>query len=163
MDCDDIFDSKGLDALIRIYHDRYDGLMMMTKKLKGGSSNVTIAPRELLLCLGGWRNINWMEDWDLWARAAVVGKYVNYPYPSSNPPHKVIRVRWNERSTSLIRRLLARYGKYRDCYRIGRPPFTADEHIAASQKMIYMCAKMAVRIKRSSLTPVTNPSFNEVQ
>lgn len=163
MDCDDIFYPGGLEALIRLYHDRHEGVMLMTKKLKGGSSNITISPRELLLRLGGWRDINWMEDWDLWARAAAAGKYVFCPYPGSNPPHKSMRVRWNERNTTLIRKIIARYGKYRDCYRIGRPFFAAGEQIAASQRVIEICAKMTVTIKRSRMVPVTNPLFSEIQ
>jgi len=163
LDCDDIFNPKGLDELVRQYHTMYEGFMAMTKKLKGGSSNITIAPRELLNRLGGWRDINWMEDWDLWERAATAGMYVNYPYPISNPPHTFVRVRWNERSTSLLQKAKARYGKYRDSYRIGRMPFAPDQQISSSEWLINAYAKMVVRIKRARLAPVANPYFKEIQ
>ena len=45
MDCDDIFRASGISSLIRVYHERYEGMMMMTRRLRDGFSNVTIAPR----------------------------------------------------------------------------------------------------------------------
>ena len=89
-----------------------------------------------------------------------MGKYVNHPYPYSDSPHEVIAVR-TQRNQKLVKRIVTRYGKYRDCYRIGRPPFTGDEHVSGSQRMINWTAKLAVTINRSKLTPVTNPDFRD--
>lgn len=87
LDCDDIFRASGIDSLIRLYHEKYEGMMMMTRRRRGGFSNITIAPRDLVFRLGGWRNINWIEDWDLWERAEAMGRYVNHPYPLIQTHH----------------------------------------------------------------------------
>jgi glycosyltransferase involved in cell wall biosynthesis len=161
LDCDDIFSASGIDSLIRLYHEKYEGTMMMTRRTEGGYSNITIAPRQLILELGSWRDINWNEDWDLWARASAKGKYVNIAYPYSDPPHTFVTVR-QDRDDSVIKRIRARYGKYRDCYRIGRSPFAGDAHVSPTQKLIGWVAKLTVSIKQQKLTAVTNPDFKDL-
>ncbi len=161
LDCDDIFSAGGIHSLIQLYHEKCEGMMMMTRRTKGGYSNITLAPRQLLLELGGWRDINWNEDWDLWARAAAKGKYVNVPYPYSAPPHTFVTVR-RDRHDSLIKRLWTRYGKYRDCYRIGRPPFAGDSHISTTQVLISWVAKAVVSVRQQKLTAITNPDFSDI-
>ena len=161
LDCDDIFSASGIRSLIQLYHERYEGMMMMTRRTEGGYSNLTIAPRKLIVELGGWRDINWNEDWDLWARAAAEGKYINIPYPYSDPPHAFVTVR-QDRDDSLVKRVRARYGKYRDCYRIGRSPFTGESHISLTQSVISWVAKAAVSIRQQKLAAVTNPDFKDM-
>jgi glycosyltransferase involved in cell wall biosynthesis len=160
LDCDDVFSANGINSLIRLYHEKYEGMMMMTRRTEGGHSNITLAPRKLILELGGWRDINWNEDWDLWERADAKHKYVNVPYPYSDPPHTFVTVR-QDRDDNVMRRIWARYGKYRDCYRIGRPPFTGDSHVSATQSMISWIAKFVVIIRQQKLTAVSNPEFKD--
>jgi len=159
MDCDDLFNAQGVVALIDLYHRRYEGKMMMTRKLDFTSSNVTIATRELITRIGGWRDLNWIEDWDLWERAAEIYEYTFAPYPESSPPHKTIRASTNERSKTLLSKMKVRYGKYCDSYRIGRYPFSSHEHVSTSQKVIWGMAKSAVILKKAKLPPVKNPKF----
>ncbi|MDA4122802.1 MAG: glycosyltransferase [Thaumarchaeota archaeon] len=161
LDCDDTFSAVGINSLIQLYHEKYDGMMMMTRRTEGGYSNITIAPRELILGLGGWRDINWNEDWDLWARAGASGKYVNIPYPYSDSPHTFVTVR-QDRYDSIVKRMRARYGKYRDCYRIGRSPFAGDNHVSSSQALISWVAKVVVNLRREKLTAVSNPDFKDI-
>jgi glycosyltransferase involved in cell wall biosynthesis len=161
LDCDDTFSAIGLDSLIRLYHEKYEGMMMMTRRTEGGYSNITLAPRQLILELGGWRDINWNEDWDLWARAGAEHKYVNVPYPYSDPPHTFVTVR-QDRDDNVFKRIWARYGKYRDCYRIGRSPFTGDSHVSATQSIISWVAKAVVSVKQEKLKAVTNPEFKDL-
>ncbi len=135
MDCDDIFSSRGLLNPIQIYRQKYEGLMLMTKRMGKEHSNITIAPRQLLLQIGGWRDINWGEDWDLWNRAAKIGKYAFLPYPIELPPHLMITVRQDHEKRLMIK-IRYRYEKYRDSHRIGCPPFLKEEQISIGQKVI---------------------------
>ena len=161
MDCDDIFDAGGLDQLIEKYHSSYEGKLLMTQK-KGSdeASNITIAPRSLLNELGGWRDLNWGEDWDLWARGSGKGKYAFLQYPSDNPPHRRIKVRYG-----IYRGPLSRFGmrrqKYSDAIKTGRRMFKAGEHRSISQRLAYFVAKTSVTLRRGYLAPVPDPDFSE--
>jgi glycosyltransferase involved in cell wall biosynthesis len=161
MDCDDVFDPEGLDMLLGQYHSGYEGKVMMTQKMGSDeASNITIGPRHLLESLGGWRDLNWGEDWDLWARAAGVGKYAYLPYPVGIPPHRTIKVRYGiyrgARSSFGMRRT-----KYADAIRSGRRMFKPGEHISASQRLVYYLARTTVALKRNYLQPVPDPDFSE--
>lgn len=163
MDCDDEFIAENVNHVIDAYHERYDGLVLMTKKEKDSAkeaSNITIAPRNVVLEVGGWRDINWCEDWDFWARAAAAKKYVFVGYPYSNPPHKSITIRI-KRETSLVARLKTRYNKYKDASRIGRPPYAEGEKVSLSQKTMYVLARVSVLLNRNRLAPVPNPHFSD--
>jgi glycosyltransferase involved in cell wall biosynthesis len=161
MDCDDVFDAIGLDALIDAYHARYEGMLMMTQK-RGSeeASNITVAPRSLLKELGGWRDLNWGEDWDLWARAGGVGKYAFAPYPVGKPPHRSIKVR-----PGVYRGVRSSFGmrsrKYADAIRTGRRMFKPGEPVSIPQKLIYYLARGSVALRRSYLAPVPDPDFSE--
>ena len=163
LDCDDVFDSDAIRELIILYHKRYQGLVMMTKRPHSWlHSNITIAPREVLDSIGGWRDLNWIEDWDLWERADEIGKYAYHPYPEPNPPHSQIRVLVGERQSRLKSKVTSRYGKYRDSYRIGKPPFLGERHVTILQRLIAALARIMVKIENSKLLPVSNPYFGDV-
>jgi glycosyltransferase involved in cell wall biosynthesis len=161
MDCDDVFDAEGLDSLLTTYHSKYEGLLLMTqKKDSDEASNITVAQRPLLNQLGGWRDMNWGEDWDLWARSAGVKKYAFLPYPLEKPPHHSIKVRHGiykgARSSFNMRRR-----KYADAVRTGRRMFKAGEHVSIPQRLVYYLAKAGVTLRRDYLTPVPDPDFSE--
>ncbi|MGI0081445.1 MAG: glycosyltransferase family A protein, partial [Nitrososphaerales archaeon] len=165
MDCDDEFIPENVNRLIDLHHEKHEGSVMMTKKTKKNekeASNITIAPRSVVIQVGGWRDINWCEDWDFWARAAAIGKYAFESYPYSYPPHKLIKVRV-KRETDLISRFATRYNKYKDFCRIGRPPFAVHERVSLNQKVTYRLAKIIVRLRGNSLTPVPNPGFSDAE
>jgi len=162
MDCDDVFDAKGLDSLIELYHSSFEGMVMMTQKTGSDeASNITIAPRPLLKELGGWRDLNWGEDWDLWARAAGARKYVYIPYPDDKPPHRSIKVRYGAYRTPRTSFNMRRT-KYADAIRSGRRMFKPGEHVSLSQRLVYYLARGTVMLKRNYLVPVPDPDFSEL-
>ena len=161
MDCDDTFDAEGLDALIELYHSKCEGMMLMTQK-KGSdeASNITMAPRELLTKIGGWRDLNWGEDWDLWARAGGIGKYVFVPYPTGRPPHRTVMVRYGiYRGAKSSFAMRSR--KYTEAIRTGRRMFKPGEHISIPQRLVYYLARVSVSLRRNYLAPVPDPDFSE--
>jgi len=155
MDCDDVFSPSGLNSLVRAYHEHFEGKLMMTTT----TSNITIGPRTLIMSLGGWRDLNWWEEWDLWARAASKGKYACLPYPDHTPPHVRIIDKDARRIALKRERFRTRYERYRDAIRIGKRAFAKDEPVSPSQRLIYTYAKLAVILQRSRLEPVPDPDF----
>ena len=123
MDCDDIFDATGLDSLLFRYHAEFEGRALMTKRTESSeASNITIAPREILAQVGGWRPLNWGEDWDLWARLANAGVYSFVPYPIQNAPHRTVMVR-RHRYSGALRAFRVSVSKYWVTVRTGRRVF----------------------------------------
>jgi hypothetical protein len=161
MDCDDVFSTERLAEFVDWYRKCYDGLMTMTKKPTEEASNVTIAPRELIRKIGGWRDIQWGEDWDLWERAYEVGRYRFVPYPSP-PLHKFIMVR-RERQRGIRNKLSHRYLKYRDMLRIDRRPFQKAEHKSILQRAALALASTSVALKRSRLEPIKYKDFDDMK
>lgn len=161
MDCDDVFDAEGLNAMLDTYHSRYEGMLLMTQK-KGSdeASNITIGPRSLLEELGGWRDMNWGEDWDLWARADGLDKYAYLPYPLEKPPHRIIKVRYGIYGNPMSR-FGMRSQKYSDAIKTGRRMFKTGEPMSASQRTAYYAARIGVMLRRSYMTPVPDPDFSE--
>jgi glycosyltransferase involved in cell wall biosynthesis len=160
MDCDDIFDPVGLDSLISRYHAEYEGRAMMTKRRDSPeASNITIAPRSVLESVGGWRPLNWGEDWDLWARLASRGLYSFLPYPLNNPPHTSIKVRV-ERFSGPSRGFWVRVSKYSDAVRTGRKVFDSGEQVSTVQRLALAVARIRVSLG-GALPPVPDPDFSE--
>jgi len=161
MDCDDVFLANGIDTLITRYHSDFEGKALMTKKKDSAeASNITIAPRAILEQIGGWRPLNWGEDWDLWARLANIGLYRFFPYPAVNPPHSNIKVR-TDRYAGSSHGFSVRVAKYTDAIRSGRAVFHSGEHVSPAQWIAFVVAKMGVFVGGSSLIPVPNPGFHE--
>jgi len=161
MDCDDVFATKSLADFADSYRKNYDGLMIMTKRPTEEASNITIAPKELIENIGGWRDIQWGEDWDLWERAYEIGKYRFVPYPSV-PLHEFIMVR-RERQNEIRHKLSHRYLKYRDMLRIGRRPFQEGEHKSTLQRVAVALAFTSVTLKRSRLEPIECQDFDDMR
>jgi glycosyltransferase involved in cell wall biosynthesis len=161
LDCDDFFNADAIDSLITRYHSDFEGKALMTKK-KGSeeASNITIAPRRVLNQIGGWRPLNWGEDWDIWARLANAGLYAFIPYPAENPPHASITVR-TERYAGPSRGFGVRVAKYADAIRSGRKVFHLGEHVSPAQWAAFVVAKAGVLVNGGLLVPVPNPEFIE--
>ena len=73
LDLDDVF-LPNLSEFVSLYHANCEGMFLWNTK--GGS----IAPRSLIVSLGGWRNLQYSEDFDLASRAAQIGKFRNTRY-----------------------------------------------------------------------------------
>jgi glycosyltransferase involved in cell wall biosynthesis len=108
-DTDDVLKLSSIRDLASFYHKNFDGSLMLVIGL-------SIAPRKLIEILGGWRDLQWGEDRDLWARAAKVGKFVYIPYETRSwiTPY---------RSRRLAKRIRYLYERARDCYRVGLKPY----------------------------------------
>lgn len=161
MDCDDIFSPDGLSHILSRYHAGHEREMLMTRKRNQPErSNITVAPRDLIEELGGWRDVNWGEDWDLWNRAARIARYVYMPYPTGSPPHLKIRVR-SERETETLTKFMTRFQKFRDSARLGRPVFTRGERVSLGQHIPYWLAKASVAVPFRRLAPAPLPDFDD--
>jgi glycosyltransferase involved in cell wall biosynthesis len=144
MDLDDIFMPK-LKALLDFYHKRCEGKILLaikgtSKKLRG-LQNTTIGDRDIIEKLGGWRNLQWAEDWDLWSRAAKKGLYVWTVFPF------VKKVSLHTERKRIITRFLFRYVKYMELLRLGRPVFSHNEKVTLSQKLTLFLAKVSALTK----------------
>ena len=161
VDCDDIFSREGILSLLSKYHSEYDGMMLMTRRVgQDERQSITVAPRELVGRVGGWRNLNWGEDWDLWNRTACLGMYSFLPYPVENPPHRSVKIR-SERETSTWTKFIFRYQKARDAIRTGRSYFSEEEDTTIGQKVPYWLARTSVTLGRSKLEPAPLKPFDD--
>lgn len=143
LDLDDVF-LPLLTKSLRVYHSAAEGfLLLLVTDTNLWAQNVTIGPRSLIESLGGWRDLQYGEDWDLWSRAAAVGKYKYRVY--------TLAERWNphpERAAAL-NKLKFRYFRYRDQLRLGREIFSEGEHVNLSQRMIAFLARALLPFQKT--------------
>lgn len=121
LDMDDEFKPE-MAALLGFYHSKCEGLVLaavgeikgVTYEERMATKNVTIGPRELILELGNWPDLQAYEDSNLWGRAALRNKYAwtNFSLARTKGGHP-------ER-VSTIGKVRFRYVRYRDLYRQGR-------------------------------------------
>jgi glycosyltransferase involved in cell wall biosynthesis len=137
MDMDDIF-KPVLQSLLKFYHSGCESLLMLAISADNpnkGFQNITIGPRELIRDLGGWRDLQYAEDWDLWSRAAKIGKfrYIQFNLSSSL---------MEKRRENILKKLKNRYIRYRELFRLGRNIFSKDESASLSQYFIVLIARI---------------------
>ena len=63
-----------LPELLQLYHEKCEGLLLRCP-------GADIAPRQLIKEIGGWRDLHYYEDLDLWCRALIANKYAWTIYP----------------------------------------------------------------------------------
>jgi glycosyltransferase involved in cell wall biosynthesis len=131
LDMDDTF-KPVIKDLIRFYHERAEGYV-----LAGAGEATLIAPRNTLLRLGGWNNLQFRENWELRRRAAMrdLYRWTIFPVVHSRNEHNERRHRLN--------RLVYRYIRYRENIRVGHKIFDQQERVGMSQKIIYYTAKLS--------------------
>jgi glycosyltransferase involved in cell wall biosynthesis len=132
LDMDDTF-RPNLIPLLRFYHDRVEG-----KLLSGFGEATMIAPKELLTRLGGWRDLQFRENWELCRRAAGADHYrwTVFPLVATVNPH-------NER-TSTWSMTEYRYIRYRENLRVGHRQFSEAEKVGTLQRITWIAAKFSV-------------------
>lgn len=146
LDMDDSFSPK-LNDLIELYHAKSEGNLLRATKDEDPdrwSQNVTIAPRELLLKLGGWPDLQLFEDWYLWARAASAKRYswTVFPLATNETIHP-------ERNSS-SGKLKFRYLRYREAMRLGRTiTFTKGEKVSIWQRFAKTIARISLPFMES--------------
>jgi len=146
MDLDDIFAPRLL-ALINFYHNKCEGKILRAvavrekAKVKQHRQNITLGPKWLIRELGGWRDLQYLEEWDLWARAAKVGRFAWTAFPVikvTNPHFERNRI---------MSKISLRFVIYRESIRLGRPVFVKGEKPKLNQKLILTIAKIAALFK----------------
>ncbi len=96
-DCDTIYSDLWIKVIHHYGKNRYDfGLSMWFSQ---------IYPRELLERVGGWQNLQYLEDAELWSRMAEIGKYHTYPIVSGENIKRDPTVNILDHSYKLYRRI----------------------------------------------------------
>jgi hypothetical protein len=101
-----------LREAIGLYHERFEGQFMLM-------DGFSIAPRKLLGEVGGWRDLQCGEDWDVWARVAFRERLVFVPFSMSS-------ARRSHSSRGLQFILKQQYEKARDMFRVGENPLRRE-------------------------------------
>jgi glycosyltransferase involved in cell wall biosynthesis len=142
-DMDDIMLPR-LRELLSLFHASHeDRLVRVKRSLVGGTNhycNVTIARREAIVKLGGWRDLNWYEDADLWYRGKLAGLLdeIDFPIMQRNRSHP-------ERA-GYGRRMRHRYLTYRECIRAGLWDAGLDLKVRGRTLPIYLAAWVSAKL-----------------
>lgn len=110
IDTDDVI-KPVLKETLRLYHEKHEGYML-------SFGTFCIIPRRLVTAVGGWRDLQYLEDMDFAKRIELMGK-IHY-FPDSS--HIIIRGR-TRRARALLYRLREEHMKYQCEYRIGHSVF----------------------------------------
>jgi glycosyltransferase involved in cell wall biosynthesis len=160
LDLDDIF-LPVLGDILKLYHEGAEGKLLAVfnstshgEANPGWVQNITIGPRDLIMSLGGWRDLNLFEDWDIWSRAERVQKYcwTTFRFAANETVHL--------ESGRAATRLAQRYEKYRDRLLLGLKVFSRGEKIGLSQRIAYVTARISM-LSRSVLIG-QDPEFNSL-
>jgi len=143
LDLDDVF-LPVIKDLVAGYHRITEGMVLAAFNsppgrggAAGWSQNMTVGPRGVLASIGGWRDLNTYEDWDVWSRAERAGSYRWTAFRFT-----VNDANFAEPEGSLSR-LSRRYRRYRDRLRLGMRVFTPGEKVGTSQRLAYAAARLA--------------------
>ena len=148
LDLDDIF-LPVLDEIVASYHQKAEGRLLAVFNTTpppdltyAWVQNVTLAPRELVAAIGGWRDLDTFEDWDIWSRAEKAGKYLwsTYRFAANPTAHA--------EPNRAIARLLSRYERYQIRLKLGRRIFSPDEKVGLSQRLAYYGARVSMLFQR---------------
>jgi glycosyltransferase involved in cell wall biosynthesis len=157
LDLDDIF-KPVLNRVVTLYHENFEGELVAFFNLNAPRDewvqNITIGPRQLIASLGGWRDLNIYEDWDLWNRAALIQKYHWTVFEFAE--NKVVHTE----PKSAVSRLAPRYLQYREKLRLRMKIFNPGEKTGASQKLAYVAARLAVFLRGTFSGQ--NPNFDSM-
>jgi hypothetical protein len=127
-----------LVPFLDFYHKRCDGQLLKTR-----NEAVIVAPRSLIERLGGWRDLQRSEGWDLWSRAAKAGVYLWTIFVLSEN-----RIRGSSRAEieahperkNFVGKYRHRYTAYRDSLRVGRRLFAPGSHVSLGQRLVQILA-----------------------
>lgn len=160
MDLDDLF-LPVLNRIIALYHDRAEDKMLAVFNsipppgmTSGWIQNITIAPRQLVASVGGWRDLNVFEDWDIWNRANRAHKYswTCYRFAENETVHPEPR--------NHLDKLRERYWRYRYRLKLGRSIFSPGEETSLSQRLAYWGARLS--LLHGGGLEVQDPTFNSL-
>lgn len=156
MDMDDTF-KPVLQNLLDSYHRKCDGKLLAVFK---GSldqvnifQNITVGPRDIIRSIGGWRNLQWGEDWDLWCRAGKINKYSWTLFTLTEG------VNFHPERNKLTRKMLIRFRRYSDDLNAGRNVFYQGEKVNTMQRLMYLMAKLS-RLSDSDVKDPYSKTFD---
>jgi glycosyltransferase involved in cell wall biosynthesis len=145
LDTDEVYAPR-LKSLLEIYGKLPDDSLLLAisdaSKERRGRQNITIGTRRFLQEIGGWIDVNYAEDWDLWRRAAERNRFsvVVFPLVTRNDPS-------TGRSSRRVQRLRFRYTRYVSMIQLGRSVFDRKDKISYAQRGIYLVARLATLFK----------------
>jgi hypothetical protein len=141
IDMDDVYEPV-LCKLVSAYELRLPkGVLRVVNDQKRGA--VTIAPRSFLDDIGGWPDLDYVEDRWVWGRAAERGIYSWARFPLYS---KITRSREKRGFVSRVKRI---YGIQRDRIRIG-----ATAHVSRSTWPLYPFSYLAAKTAKQIGRPV---------
>lgn len=140
MDMDEVY-GQGIATIISLLERHGDYMFLVNNSLnkEENQQNITIAGRRLLKEIGGWRDVNWGEDWDIWRRAASVGKFRRVIFPL------IMFKNLHEERNKYLNKIRYRFWAYRDMTKVGRHVFDQKEEVSFTQRLIYAFSQMTVR------------------
>ena len=132
LDMDDTFKQR-MAQFLDFYHSKCEGALLLTEVA------THIAPRDLVVRLGGYRDLQFDENWDLFMRSAKEGKFrwTIFPLLESVNEHperqgKFARIRYE-------------YVQVRENYRVGKKPFGGSKSkIRLYQRLVQALALMTL-------------------
>ncbi|MEM0117535.1 MAG: glycosyltransferase family A protein [Conexivisphaerales archaeon] len=137
MDMDEVF-RPVLKQFLNLYHHVCDGKILVATDSTGiWRQNITVGPRDTIMSLGGWRDLQFAEDWDLWSRAAQRDLYRWTVYD-------IVELAGNTMKVKGLRTFTTRVARYRDQLRLGRKIFTPayDTKINLHQRLALIIARI---------------------
>jgi glycosyltransferase involved in cell wall biosynthesis len=111
VDMDDVYEPK-LEELTQKYHANAEGTMLRVVDSNRHGA-LTLSPRRLVSEIGGWKDLDYVEDRFMWGSACSLGKY----RWTSFPIYRKITETWEKRG--VLGRTGRIYGVLRDRERIG--------------------------------------------
>lgn len=108
IDFDDIVEVTSLQNILDVYQRRFSDRLLSVFNTRYGHSNLIIADAMLLRRLGGWRDVNVHEDWDMQARAAQIGKFA------------WVRTQWLSRTDTHVGRVRPYFEWYWTAMKVGK-------------------------------------------
>lgn len=127
-----------LRSFLDFYHSKCEG-----KLLHGINEAVIVAPRSLIERLGGWRDLQRSEGWDLWSRAAKAGVFswtIFILTESRNRSSYRAQTEAHPERKSVLGRYWHQYEVYRDYLRLGRRLWTPGSHVGLSRRLAQLAA-----------------------
>jgi len=122
-----------ISGLLDFYHEKCEGNLLRAK-----SQGTIVAPRRLVSGLGGWRDLQYAENWDLSRRAAHAGKYrwtIFLLTEGSQNPHPERR--------SFPKSTLFKCSTYIDCMRTGHRLFSPGQRVGLNGRFAQIVATVA--------------------
>jgi glycosyltransferase involved in cell wall biosynthesis len=114
MDMDDVF-QPNLNKLLQIYHANFEGCMLVVQHRPSVYAGIMIAPRKLLDAVGGYKDLNFLEDRDLFSRVAQLG-YFRFLRSFPIIDRSIERSKHYQRIISLLAK---EYFAFRESFRLG--------------------------------------------